>query len=139
MEAHSPVLETMEWPVGVAEEHVARSGPRTVANVVEIVGDPPRDPAGRKHDPTCQVVDIGGDDRVIDPVANPSGAAFVATCARIRWTVIDAMTLRIDDGFDFDLRVDPTVVVEKQVNMSVERWRGAIMEPLWSLLKSKKE
>ena len=35
------------------------------------------------------------------------GTAFVATCARLRWTIVDGMTLRTDNGFYLDLRLDP--------------------------------
>ena len=47
------------------------------------------------------------------------GTAFVATCARLGWTVVDGVTLRTDDGFDLDLTVDPPAAVVKQVVMSV--------------------
>ena len=84
------------------------------------------------------------------------GTAFIATCARLRWTVIDGMTLRTDSGFDLDLRVDPPAAVQKQVVMAVETWRwrnvensypelaangegrGAMLDPIWTLLNSKK-
>ena len=86
---------------------------------------------------------------------NGPGTAFVATCARLNWTIIDGMTLRTDNGLDLDLRVDPPAAVQKQVVMSVERWRwrnvewtcpelaangagrGAMMNPIRTLLKSK--
>ena len=83
------------------------------------------------------------------------GTAFVATCARLRWTIIDGLTLRTDDGFHLDLTLDPPAAVQKQVIRSVERWRwrniedlhpelaengsgrGAMMEAIWTLLRSK--
>ena len=54
-------------------------------------------------------------------MVNGPGTAFVATCARIKWTVIDGLTLRTDDGFHLGLTVDPPAAVQKQVVMSVER------------------
>ena len=52
---------------------------------------------------------------------NGPGAAMVATCTRIGWTVIDGLTLRTDDGFHLDLTLDPPAAVQKQVVRSVER------------------
>ena len=85
------------------------------------------------------------------------GAAFVATCARLKWTVIDGLSIRTDDGFHLDLTLDPPAAVKKQVIMAVERWRwrnvedaypelavngsgrGPMFDAIWSLLRSKKE
>ena len=83
------------------------------------------------------------------------GSAFVATCARIGWTIIDGLTIRTDSGFHLDLTLDPPAAVHKQVVMAVERWRwrniedrhpelaangtgrGAMFEAIWSLMRSK--
>ena len=85
------------------------------------------------------------------------GAAMVASCARIRWTVLDAFRLVTDTGGELDLRIDPPAMVEAQVKKAVEQWRwrnieksipelatngsgrGAMMQPIWSLLRSRKE
>ena len=85
------------------------------------------------------------------------GAAMVASCARLQWTVLDAFRLKTDAGVVLDLRLDPPALVEAQVKSAVERWRwrnmekgipelatngtgrGAMMQPIWSLLNSKKE
>ena len=40
------------------------------------------------------------------------GAAMMATCARIRWTVLDAFRLVTDTGVELDLRPDPPAIVE---------------------------
>ena len=84
------------------------------------------------------------------------GAAMVATCARIQWTVRDAFRLVTDTGTELDLRLDPPAAVDAQVKKAVERWRwrnieksipelatngsgrGAMMQPIWSLLRSRK-
>ena len=81
-------------------------------------------------------------------------AALVATCARIKWIVCDAVTLKTDEGRVLHLLLDPPVVVTEEVKKAVKRWRwrnaeknlsdlgcngsgrGALMEPLWQLLNS---
>ena len=85
------------------------------------------------------------------------GAAMVASCARLQWTVLDAFQLRTDAGVVLDLRLDPPAIVEAQVKKAVERWRwrniekkipelasngsgnGAMMQPIWSLMQSTRE
>ena len=81
--------------------------------------------------------------------------AVVASCARLQWTVVDALLLRTDAGIELNLAVDPPAVVEAQVRRAVVRWRwraiertcpelakhgsgrGAMMQPIWTLLKSR--
>ena len=83
------------------------------------------------------------------------GSAFVATCARIGWAIIDGVNIRTDSGFHLDLTLDPPAAVHRQVVMAVERWRwrnvedrypelaangtgrGAMFEAIWSLMRSK--
>ena len=82
------------------------------------------------------------------------GAAFVATCSRLRWSVVDALSLVTDTGKALNLKLDPPAVVIREVKLAVQRWRwrnveqylthlkrggsgrGALMEPIWSLLRS---
>ena len=85
------------------------------------------------------------------------GTVLVATCARIQWVVIDGTLLRTDTGAELDLKIDPPAVIERNVREAVVRWRwrnieksfpelavngtgrGAMMQPIWSLLKSKRD
>jgi hypothetical protein len=53
---------------------------------------------------------------------------MVASCARIKWTVLDAFRLKTDAGVVLDLRLDPPAMVEAQVKRAVERWRWRNME-----------
>ena len=82
-------------------------------------------------------------------------AALVATAARIGWQTVNATTLITDRGDVLDLRLDPPKVVAQQVFDAVKRWRwqriekkhrrlaeggtgrGAMMTPVWKLLRSK--
>ena len=82
---------------------------------------------------------------------------LVATCARIQWVVIDGTLLRTDTGAELDLKIDPPAVIERNVREAVVRWRwrnieksfpelavnrtgrGAMMQPIWSLLKSERD
>ena len=41
------------------------------------------------------------------------GTDFVATCARLGWTVIDGLRLRTDNEFHVDLTLDPPAAVTK--------------------------
>ena len=50
-------------------------------------------------------------------------AAFVQTCSRLQWTVIDAATLVTDDGVFLNLRLDPPAVVLSHCFRAVQRWR----------------
>ena len=81
--------------------------------------------------------------------------AFVATCARIGWEIYNATSVCTDVGRQLDLTLDPPAVIERHVREAVVRWRwkkieaqfpelaingsgrGAIMQPIWSLLESK--
>ena len=94
--------------------------------------------------------------RIWATVTGP-GAAMVASCARLKWTVVNAMRLKTDTGIILDLTLDPPAVVEQQVRLAVVRWRwrnveavipelaangsgrGAMMQPIWTLLKSRRE
>ena len=82
---------------------------------------------------------------------------MVASCARLTWTVVNALRLKTDTGIILDLTLDPPAVVELQVRLAVVRWRwrnvevtmpdlavngsgrGAMMQPIWTLLKSRRE
>ena len=55
-------------------------------------------------------------------------AAFVASAARIGWTVRDAFCLRTDDGHELNLTVDPPVIVRRHVHAAVSRWRWRNVE-----------
>ena len=81
------------------------------------------------------------------------GAAFVATAARLKWVVDNATDVTTDDGRLLRLHVDPPVVVAREVEAAVRRWRwrnverdipsldsggagrGANIAPVMSLLK----
>jgi hypothetical protein len=83
------------------------------------------------------------------------GAAYIMTCTRLRWTVIDAAHVVTDDGVLLDLNRDPPAVVKNHCAEAVQRWRwrrleqqfpqlarhgsgrGAFMEPIWQLLGTK--
>ncbi|HUU60977.1 MAG TPA: reverse transcriptase domain-containing protein, partial [Acidimicrobiia bacterium] len=85
------------------------------------------------------------------------GAGFVATAARLGWTIHDAFSVTTDDGTPLRLLVDPPVVVMRASDQSVRRWRwrnieaaipslaagssgaGPDMAPLWRLLNSREE
>lgn len=92
--------------------------------------------------------------RIWSKVFGPA-AAMVASCARIGWTVIDALNVMTDDGTPLNFAADPPAVVREECREAVRRWRwrniastmnqlqlngtsqGAVMQPIWSLLKSK--
>lgn len=81
-------------------------------------------------------------------------AALVCTAARLQWTVCDATNIVTDEGRTLKLNLHPPVVVVREVCEAVRmcRWRaiedahhslssagsgrGAVMEPIWKLLKS---
>ena len=93
--------------------------------------------------------------RVCAKVKDPA-AAVVATAARIGWRVVSATRMSTDLGAVLDLRLDPPKVVAEQVYRAVERWRwkrvekkharlaasgsgrGAVMAPIWKLLRNRK-
>jgi hypothetical protein len=82
-------------------------------------------------------------------------AAFVATCSRLMWQVVDETTVITDLGRTIDFVLDPSKAVEIEVDEAVRRWRwrriikhggdneadvagrGAFMEPIWQLLNSR--
>ena len=82
-------------------------------------------------------------------------AAFTATCDRLLWQVVDETTVITDQGRTIDFELDPPKAVELEVDEAVRRWRwrrivkqdgnmdddiagrGAFMEPVWQLLRSK--
>jgi hypothetical protein len=82
-------------------------------------------------------------------------AVFVATCNRLLWKVVDESTVVTDLGRTIHLDLDPPKVVEAEVDEAVRRWRwrrivkhtgdegsdiagrGAFMEPIWRLLRSR--
>ena len=82
-------------------------------------------------------------------------AAFVATCGRLLWQVVDETTVITDLGRTIDFELGPPRVVEIEVDEAVRRWRwrriikhggendvemagrSAFMEPIWQLLNSR--
>jgi hypothetical protein len=56
------------------------------------------------------------------------GAAYLQTCRRLGWQVIDAAKVRTDQGELLDLRLDPTAVVVQQCHLAVQRWRWKRVE-----------
>ena len=50
-------------------------------------------------------------------------AAFVATCGRLLWQVVDETTVVTDLGRTIDFELDPPKVVEIEVDEAVRRWR----------------
>ena len=89
-------------------------------------------------------------------IAYGPAAAFVLSCWRLGWQVISAVVVITDEGRELNLVLDPPAVVLKQCGMAVQRWRwkriekayphlaangsgrGALMEPIWQLLKDRK-
>ena len=81
-------------------------------------------------------------------------AALICTATRLQWTVYDAVSFSTDDGKKLRLDLDPPSVIVKAVHAAVRRWRwraiegahhslssagagrGAVMEPIWKLLRS---
>ena len=79
----------------------------------------------------------------------------MATCNRILWKVVDYATVITDQGRKLHLQLDSPKAVELEVDNAVRRWRwrriakqqgeagadiagrGAFMEPIWQLLKSR--
>ena len=82
-------------------------------------------------------------------------AAFIATAARIGWTITDAFGGTDDRGKSVDFVKDPPIVIKRRCEDSVRRWRwrrisqalpsanlgqigdGACMEPIWRLLNGR--
>ena len=82
-------------------------------------------------------------------------AAFVATCNRLLWKVVDESTVVTDLGRTISFELDPPKAVKMEVDEAVRRWRwrrivkhdgdvdadiagrGAFMEPIWKLLRSR--
>ena len=79
----------------------------------------------------------------------------MTTCNRLLWQVVDETTVITDKGRTIDFQLDPPKAVEMEVDEAVRRWRwrrivkhrgdldadiagrGAFMEPIWQLLRSK--
>ena len=88
-------------------------------------------------------------------VAYGPAAAFVCTASRLDWIVHDALNVTTDAGRTLRLDVDPPVIVARECDESVRRWRwrsienvhhsldsggaglGATMGPIWKLLRSR--
>jgi hypothetical protein len=64
------------------------------------------------------------------------GAAFVASAARLGWTVHDACSVTLDDGFSVHFTVDSPAMVKELVASSVQRWRWRAVEERYSSLHS---
>ena len=79
-------------------------------------------------------------------------AALVGTAERLGWKVHDASTLSTDKGRTLSLDDDPPIVLARQANDAVRRWRwkqiaeqhpalpseGANFGPILKLLRSKR-
>ena len=75
------------------------------------------------------------------------GAAYLLTCRRLEWKVLDAVKVVTDQGTTLDLRLDPPTVITQHCFLAVQRWRWRKVEktfphlaatgsgrgPLWSL------
>ena len=79
----------------------------------------------------------------------------MATCSRLLWKVVDESTVVTDLGRTIHFELDPPKAVEMEVDEAVRRWRwrrivkhdgdvdadiagrGAFMEPIWKLLRSR--
>jgi hypothetical protein len=57
-------------------------------------------------------------------VVKGPAAAFVASAARLKWTVVDVVNVIIDSGLSLNLSVDPPAVVTREVAAAVRRWRN---------------
>ena len=64
------------------------------------------------------------------------GSAFIATAARLNWIVHDAWHITTDTGTNFDLRIDPPIVVNRAVTEAVHRWRWRNIELTFHALDS---
>ena len=82
-------------------------------------------------------------------------AAFIATCRRLKWKVHSATKIVTDEGRELLLHLDSPAAVLREVKAAVTRWMwrnlevllpllaragsgaGALMTPIWNLLKSK--
>ncbi len=64
-------------------------------------------------------------------------AAFVATAERLGWTVLDAHCLTTDAGRALRLDLDPPVVVARECEAAVRRWRWRSVEKAFPSLDSR--
>ena len=82
-------------------------------------------------------------------------ASYIVTCLRLRWTVESAVKVVTDEGRELFLNLDSPAAVIREVKAAVIRWRwrnvevllprlarggsgaGALMAPIWQLLRSK--
>ena len=94
-------------------------------------------------------------ERLGSAVCRGPATAFIATCWRLKWKVINAVTVITDNGKRLQFHLDSSAVVANQVKLSVKRWRwrnlertmpqlakggsgnGALMAPVRKLLKSR--
>ena len=90
-------------------------------------------------------------------VVRGPAAAFVASAARLGWTVHDAFSVTTDTGMSLRLHVDPPVVIRRACHEAVWRWRmrsierqcpsldsggkglGPDIEPILRLLRSREK
>ena len=99
---------------------------------------------------------ISACDKAVHPwmIAYGPAAATYLSAQRLGWTIVDATTWVTDRGLLLNPLVDPPAYITRQVNEAVRRWRwraislrypslsvladgeGAIMEPIWKLLRS---
>ena len=90
-------------------------------------------------------------------VVRGAGAAYVATAARLGWEVYDATEIRTDQGRRLSLIRVPPIVILRECDAAVRRWRwqrietafpdlllnpslsglGAAMRPVWRILACK--
>ena len=56
------------------------------------------------------------------------GAAYVATAGRLGWTVHDAVNVTTDTGLALNLREDPPIVIARECDAAVGRWRWRAVE-----------
>ncbi len=61
-------------------------------------------------------------------VVRGPGAAFVASAQRLGWTVHDARHVTTDRGRALDLAIDPPIVVARECEDAVRRWRWRVVE-----------
>ena len=88
-------------------------------------------------------------------VCRGPATAFIATCYRLKWVVKGAVTVITDNGKVIQFHLDSPAAIAIQIKLAVRRWRwgnlektmpqlakggntnGALMTPVWKLLKSK--
>ena len=56
-------------------------------------------------------------------IANGPSAAFLLSAKRLRWSAVTAFGAVLDNGKPLDFRVDPPIVVVRETQASVRRWR----------------